>query len=510
MAEPQVSCQNYRVLILPGQVIAALVRGLVLLSLASTIGGLALELLFPGSTAPDLDAARARLRRWVMTSLVVLLLATGAELFVRTQAMSGASLAETVAAVPDVVARTHLGQILAARMVAVVVALLLAFEASRAFRAFVLLDMLAIALSLSLTGHAADWGDVTLSVGVDWVHAVAASAWTGGLIALALVAGRRAAPWSRESLAAVAPRFSRLAGLCVLAIVVTGSYNAWAQLGGLSRLWNTAYGRVLIVKLLIVAVLVWLGAVNRYAHLPRLAPAQAARGAGARAFRMSRLALFGPSRGAPSVPAESQLVAYVTIEALVGLGVFACTAVLGEVTPGRHVQFERKPTTHVAPVARPGGGGPRSGTVTPPRGDAAHGRAVFGRLECATCHAIPDAQFSAPIQPGPDLAGIGGRHPGEIIESIVNPNAQILDGPGYTNAQGQSTMPDYRDRLTVGELIDLVEYLRGFEAPAAPAAPSAPAAPATPATPGTPEPPAPATPPATPAPATPEQPTPTR
>jgi putative copper resistance protein D len=487
-------------------VIAALVRGLVLLSLASAIGGLALELLFPGAAAPDLDAARARLRRWVMASLVVLLLATGAELFVRTQAMSGASLAETVAAVPDVVARTHLGQILAARMVAVVVALLLAFEAARAFRAFVLLDMLAIALSLSLTGHAADWGDVTLSVGVDWVHAVAASAWMGGLIALALVAGRRAAAWSRESLAAVAPRFSRLAGFCLLAVIASGSYNAWAQLGALSRLWETAYGRVLIVKLLIVAVLVWLGAVNRYAHLPRLAPAQAARGAGARAFRMSRLALFGPSRGAPSVPAESQLVAYVTIEALVGLAVFACTAVLGEVTPGRHVQFERRPTTHVAPVARPGGGGPRSGTVTPPRGDAAHGRAVFGRLECATCHAIPDAQFSAPIQPGPDLAGIGGRHPGEIVESIINPNAQILDGPGYTNEQGRSTMPDYRDRLTVGELIDLVEYLRGFDAPAAPAAP----APATRATPETPGLPAPGPPPVTPAPATPEQPTPTR
>jgi putative copper export protein/mono/diheme cytochrome c family protein len=475
-------------------VIAALVRGLVLLSLASAIGGLALGLLFPGSAAPDLDTARARLRRWVMTSLVVLLLATGAELLVRIQAMSGASLAASVAAVPSVVTQTHLGQILAARLAAVVVALLLAFEAGRAFRAFVLLVALAIALSVSLTGHAADWGDVTLSVGVDWAHAVAASAWTGGLIALALVAGRRGAPWSRESLAAVAPRFSRLAGLCLLAVVVTGSYNAWAQLGGLSRLWDTAYGRVLIVKLLIVAVLMWLGAVNRYTHLPRLAPSQAARGVGARTFRMSRLALFGPSRGAPSMPAESQLVAYVSIEALVGLAVFACTAVLGEVTPGRHVQFERRPTTHVAPVARPGGGGPRPGTVTPPRGDAAHGRAVFGRLECATCHAVPDPQFSPPTQPGPDLTGIGGRHPGEIVESIINPNAQILDGPGYADERGRSTMPDYRDRLTVGELIDLVEYLRGFDAPAtpAPAAPAIPSAPAAPAEPATPAAPAPA------------------
>jgi putative copper export protein len=306
-------------------VIAALVRGLVLLSLASAIGGLTLELLFPRAAASDLGAARARLRRWVMTSLVVLLLATAAELLARTQAMSGASLTASVAAVPSVVTQTHLGQILAARLVAVVVALLLAFEAGRAFRAFVLLVALAIALSMSLTGHAADWGDVTLSVG-------------------------------------------------------------------------------------------------------------------ARAFQMSRLALFGPSRGTPSAPAESQLVAYVTIEAFVGLVVFACTAVLGEVTPGRHLQFERRPTTHVKPVARPSGSGPRSGTVTPPPEDAAHGRAVFARLECATCHAIPDTQFSAPIQPGPDLAGIGGRHPGEIVESIMSPNAQILDGPGYTSEQGCRTI----------------------------------------------------------------------
>src|SRR5262249_10157956 len=58
---------------------------------------------------------------------------------------------------------------------------------------------------------------------------------------------------------------------------------------------------------------------------------------------------------------------------------------------------------------------------------------------------------------------------GEIVESIMNPNAQILDGPGYTDERGLSTMPDYRDRLTVGDLSDLVEYLRSFERPATPA-----------------------------------------
>jgi copper resistance protein D len=456
-------------------VIAALVRGLVLLSLASAIGGVVLGLLLPASAAPELEAARARLRRWVAACLLILLVATWAELLVRTQSMSGASLGASVAAVPSVLTGTHFGQILAARAAAAVVALLLSAERTRAFQAFVLLVMAGIALSLSLTGHAADWGDVTLAVAVDWAHAVAASAWTGGLIALALVAGRREAPWPRESLAAVAPRFSRLAGLCLLVVAVTGSYNAWTQLGGVSRLVTTAYGRVLIAKLAVVAALVWLGAVNRYVLLPRLAPESAAHGPGARAFRMVRLAAFGSSRGAAAAPVESRLIGYVTVEALVGLAVFACTALLGEVTPGRHVTFERKTTTHVAPLGRAGAGGPRPGTVTPPRGDVERGRAVFAKLECGGCHAVPDPSFAPPTRPGPDLAGIGARHPGEIVESIMNPNAQILDGPGYTDERGLSIMPDYRDRLTVGELSDLVEYLRSFERAAPPATEKPPA-----------------------------------
>jgi putative copper export protein/mono/diheme cytochrome c family protein len=447
-------------------VIAGLVRGLVLLSLASAIGGLVLERLFP-SAAPDLAAARARLRRWITTCLLVLLLATLAELVVRTQAMSGAPVAASFAAIPSVVSRTHFGQILTARLAALGVALLLSLAHAATVRVLALLATVGIALSLSLTGHASDWGDLTLAVAVDWAHGVAASAWTGGLIALALVVVRRGTTWSHGSLATVASRFSRLAGLSLAAVIATGSYNAWAQLGALSRLWATTYGQVLIVKLAIVAALVWLGAVNRYVLLPRLAPSRAARGLGARAFRMSRLAFFGPRRGA-SAPVESRLVASVTTEALIGLAVFACTALLGETTPGRHVAFERRTTTHVPPLSRSGAVGPRAGTVTPPPGDAARGRAVFSRLQCATCHAVPGENFAAPTRPGPDLAGIGERHPGELVESILNPNAQILDGPGYLDASGRSMMPDYRDKLTVAELIDLVEYLRRFDGGAAP------------------------------------------
>ena len=62
---------------------------------------------------------------------------------------------------------------------------------------------------------------------------------------------------------------------------------------------------------------------------------------------------------------------------------------------------------------------------------------------------------------GPDLTDAGEHHPaGYLLESIVNPNAVIIEGPGYTGADGKSIMPDFRGQLSVSELIDLVAYLK--------------------------------------------------
>jgi hypothetical protein len=41
--------------------------------------------------------------------------------------------------------------------------------------------------------------------------------------------------------------------------------------------------------------------------------------------------------------------------------------------------------------------------------------------------------------------------------------ASIVDGPGYTDDRGLSTMPDIREKITVGELIDLVAYLKSLD-----------------------------------------------
>ena len=90
------------------------------------------------------------------------------------------------------------------------------------------------------------------------------------------------------------------------------------------------------------------------------------------------------------------------------------------------------------------GGVPRGWKFTLPAGDPAKGRRAFADLECYTCHAIQGERFPASggdaKSVGPELTGMGTHHPAEYFaESILAPNAVILDGPGYVGPDGTST-----------------------------------------------------------------------
>ncbi len=112
------------------------------------------------------------------------------------------------------------------------------------------------------------------------------------------------------------------------------------------------------------------------------------------------------------------------------------------------------------------GGTPPGWHFTLPPGDAAAGRRAFVELKCYACHAVKGEQF--PLVPGesaragPDLTGMGGHHPAEYLaESIVNPNAVLVDAPGYIGGDGRSIMPSIPE-MTVGQLINLVAYLKSL------------------------------------------------
>ena len=444
-------------------VVAILVRWLALAALAGLIGGLALEVFVLPVDETDTVSARRRLRVWSLVCIGGLLLTSAAEVVLRARTMGGGGWAESVRVVPLVLSRTHFGVIWLGRIVAL--ATLVVAVGRSGYRARVVALALAgtVAFSTALSGHAADWGDLTPSVLLDWSHVLAASLWIGGLVALAIVVFRAGVVARHGVVARIGARFSRLAAWSLAAVIVTGAYNAWVQLPDVAALWNTPYGRILLAKLILVVALVALGAVNRYALLPRLTHTRA-RGVLARTVRLARLTFVGPVRGSPST-----LIALVVGEAALGAAVLGLTAALGESTPARHAG-------HVAHVAEldgaresihatieqlhEAGGVPRGWRFRLPPGDAQRGGRVFARLQCYRCHRLRGEPYPAPSAAGPELTGIGGHHPASYIaESILDPNAVIVEGPGYTGRDGRSTMPAYREALSVGELLDLVAYL---------------------------------------------------
>jgi len=116
----------------------------------------------------------------------------------------------------------------------------------------------------TLAGHSLDRGRPLLEPAVDFLHVAAASFWLGGLVALglALTASGDRAPMLR--------RFSNVALVSVGVLAATGVISAFAELRSLDQVWSTGYGRLLIVKTVLLAALVAVGWVNRYRLLPKL------------------------------------------------------------------------------------------------------------------------------------------------------------------------------------------------------------------------------------------------
>jgi copper transport protein len=113
----------------------------------------------------------------------------------------------------------------------------------------------------TVAGHALDPGRSWLEVPFDLLHVLASAVWVGGLFALALVVPREGAP--PELVRVAARRFSKLALTSVLVLAATGAGRALAELSAVSQLWTTGYGRTILVKTGIFALLIGLGAISR-------------------------------------------------------------------------------------------------------------------------------------------------------------------------------------------------------------------------------------------------------
>ncbi len=119
-------------------------------------------------------------------------------------------------------------------------------------------------------GHAAAGGAPMLATYA--AHVLAAGIWVGGLPALLFsLVLRDKPPVKSTNEAAIMARYSTLATGAVVLILASGIVNVLYRCNGsIAQLPETNYGQILLFKLICVALMLALGAYNRFVALPKL------------------------------------------------------------------------------------------------------------------------------------------------------------------------------------------------------------------------------------------------
>jgi len=145
--------------------------------------------------------------------------------------------------------------------------LLLARRNNRAGWMLTGLGAIALAFTPSLSGHAAAERELTaLAILADGLHVLGAGGWLGTLLVVLLVgipvALHRIDEPRGEAVAALINAFSPTALFFAGMVVVTGTVSAWLQLGSIPALWQSTYGRMLLLKLAVLILVFGTGAYN--------------------------------------------------------------------------------------------------------------------------------------------------------------------------------------------------------------------------------------------------------
>lgn len=323
-----------------------------LLALTTCIGALGCRIWVVQLTdktmgSPYSEALLTNLWRLIGACIAVLVFSSALLLLSRTAEMSGLPITAILPIVPTVLFKTHYGKIWLVRVVAVALLCIGWWRGRRHLDSlFISVFMVGagalIAVTRSASGHAADAGDLSLPELMDWLHLMAVSVWGGGMIVLSTVVLPTVLklPEQRQTLVTdIALRFSTLAGIAVGTIVVTATYNAWLQVGSFHGLWETPYGQLVIVKILLLFALVILGASNRYISIPLLQQLTG-RPLVSQGFLHGLLSLpyLNPFRHKQElVRVVHWFMQKVWAEVLLVIVVLICTALLIHETPARHL-----------------------------------------------------------------------------------------------------------------------------------------------------------------------------
>ena len=127
-----------------------------------------------------------------------------------------------------------------------------------------------IAVSYAFDGHTVTKGNRLLTSLVDVIHVAGGAIWLGGLICVVLLSRRRGSNSQGSDFVTTVLRFSVVAAVALVAVGAAGLVLTVTILDSVSELWATAWGRILVAKVLIVAVAVAAGAFNHFVLIPEM------------------------------------------------------------------------------------------------------------------------------------------------------------------------------------------------------------------------------------------------
>lgn len=219
------------------------------------------------------DASFERTLRRIFALGIVILVASGIGWFAITAAAIADRPIKDIFASPlasEVLLDTQFGQVSLLRL-ATALALSICVAADRARWLSVALAIVLLA-SLAWLGHSGAAPSI-LFTAADALHATGAGVWLGGLVPLALLLAALRRREAAECVAIgtmVTRRFSLLGIAMVSTILITGFVNTWNLVGSVEGLLDTAYGRLLLVKITLFLAMVFIAAVNRFRLSPSL------------------------------------------------------------------------------------------------------------------------------------------------------------------------------------------------------------------------------------------------
>ena len=204
-----------------------------------------------------LSTSAQRLRRFAGASALLWVFGTSALIVVTVANIlgSGISSALDLQLIRSFLTQITLGQYLLFQTLVAALVGIFVLRVRKTGGSLILLVLSLLALVAPVfQSHSASSGSHSLAIGSLVTHVVGLAMWFGGIIALCLL--------NENDRRSALPRFSHLALWAAIAVVASGAANAWARMNFASA-WSTGYAKVVLLKILLTAVLLFFGYLNR-------------------------------------------------------------------------------------------------------------------------------------------------------------------------------------------------------------------------------------------------------